>query len=73
MIKLIFVNLAFALLLAAFLLLPVTSNWAWLVMIALWCLAEGWIARDSSIRWWQWLLLFIVLGALDVGLVLLFR
>ncbi|BDY07026.1 hypothetical protein [Ferrimonas sp. YFM] len=69
---LIFVNLLFALALGAFLLLPVTSNWAWLGLIVSWCVAEGWLAKDANLKWWHFGLLFLVLGALELFLVLHF-
>lgn len=69
MIKLVLVNLIFALLLAVFVITS-QSNEAWLALITSWCLAEAWLSKDKSILWWQWLLLFICLGALDVFVVL---
>ena len=70
--SLILINLFFALIMAVFLILPVASNWAWLGLIIAWCVGEGVLARDHSIRWWQWLALFVVLGSLEVGLVMWF-
>lgn len=69
MTRLIFTNLFFALLLAIFLLLPITSNWAWLGLIVSWCAAEGVLARSPELKWWHFALLFAVLGTLEVALV----
>ncbi|MGB0894414.1 MAG: hypothetical protein ACPGUD_08410 [Parashewanella sp.] len=69
---LILVNLLFALVLGAFLVLPITSNWAWLGLIVSWCLAEGWLSKKASIRWWHFALLFLVLGFMEVMLILYF-
>lgn len=66
---LILINILFALGLVSFLVLPVTDNWLWLIFISSWFVAEAWLSKDQSILWWQWALLFICLGALDVGLV----
>jgi len=68
MYKLILINLVFALLLVWFLIEPIRSNWAWLGLITSWCVAEGWLSRDPSIRWWQWTLLFICLAGLDAAI-----
>lgn len=69
MARLIVTNLFFALLLAIFLLQPITSNWAWLALIVCWCTAEGWLAKDTRIKWWHFALLFAVLGSLEFALV----
>ncbi|WP_461534894.1 hypothetical protein [Spongorhabdus nitratireducens] len=66
---LILVNLLFALVLGIFLILPVTSNWAWLVLIVSWCVAEGWLSKNASLRWWHFALLFSVLGLLELGII----
>ncbi|WP_133408453.1 hypothetical protein [Parashewanella tropica] len=63
------VNVFFALVLGAFLLLPITSNWAWLGLITAWCVSEGILARDKNIKWWHFALLFGVLGSLEVALI----
>lgn len=73
MLKLVLVNLLFALLLAVFIVLPIQENWAWLGLITCWCLAEAWLSRDTSITWWQWTLLFLCLGLLDVAIVVTLR
>lgn len=70
---LIAVNLAFALGLAAMLIAKITNNYYWLAFITSWCVAEGWLARDHSIKWWQWALLLISLGILDVSILFIFK
>lgn len=73
MLRLIFINLLFALGLAFFVIHPITNNWAWLALIAAWCIAEAILSKDTSIKWWQWLLLFMVLGLMDVAIVFYLR
>lgn len=70
MARLIIVNLLFALGLAALLVGGLTDNRLWLGFIIAWCIAEALLARDQTITWWQWSLLFLVLGMLDLAIVL---
>lgn len=72
MFMLITVNLVFALGLVGLLVGNVVNNYVWLAFLALWCVAEGALARDPSIRWWQWLLVLVGLGCLDIILFLFF-
>ncbi|MRI33335.1 hypothetical protein EOPP23_10100 [Endozoicomonas sp. OPT23] len=65
---LVLVNLFFALGVGAFLVIPVTSNWAWLGLLFSWCVAEGWLSKSASLKWWHFTLLFIVLGAGELWL-----
>ena len=69
MAKLILVNGLFAAILVIFLIAPITSNWAWLGFIFVWCWCEGLLARDPSVKWWQMLLVFVALGAIDFVIV----
>lgn len=70
---LISINLAFALGFAAMLIAKISNDYYWLTFLTAWCVAEGVMARDHSIRWWQWALLLIALGCLDMTILLIFK
>lgn len=67
--NLILVNGFFAGVLVLFILLPITSNWAWLALIAIWCWTEGVLSKNPDVKWWQMVLVFLVLGLIDFSIV----
>jgi hypothetical protein len=69
MAALVFANIFFALLLGIFLLVPVASNWAWLVLIVSWCVVEGWLSKNSDLKWRHFTILFTILAGLELTLV----
>lgn len=69
---LVAINLVFALGFAGMLIAHVTNNYAWLGFIGVWCAAEGVLARDHTIKWWQWALLLTSLACLDGAVLLIF-
>lgn len=69
MLILVIVNMIFAALLGAFLLIPVVSNWAWLILIVSWCVAEGWLSKNPALKWWHFALVFTALGCVELTLV----
>jgi len=71
--NLVLVNLAFAIGLGFMIGTDVNNNWLWLTFIFTWCAAEGFLAKDTSIKWWQWALLLLALSSLDVAIVLLLK
>lgn len=71
--KVIFVNLLFAVGLGFLLANKVTSNNIWLAFITVWCLAEGFLAKDKSVKGWQWALIIGGLCLLDIAVVLYFK
>lgn len=73
MLQLILINTFFASILLGFILMPVTSNWLWLILIFVWCWAEGIVSRNASVKWWHMLLVFIVLGTIEVYLISVFK
>ena len=73
MLKLISLNVFFAAMLLAFIVMPVTSNWLWLGLIFTWCWSEGIVAQDAAVKWWHMLLLFILLGAIEFYLISIFQ
>lgn len=68
---LITVNLLFALGLVGLLMWPVENNWAWLGFITAWLLAETWLSRDPTIKWWHWAWVLIFLTVVDVAAIAL--
>jgi hypothetical protein len=64
--QLILINAFFAALLLFFVLMPVTSNWLWFALIFVWCWVEGIVAKSASVKWWHMLLVFILLGTIDI-------
>ena len=73
MAKLIAVNAFFATILLVFIVMPVTSNWLWLGFIFSWCWSEGVVAKDAAVKWWHMLLVFVVLGAIEIYLISVLR
>ncbi len=73
MVRLISINLLFALGLMALLLGHIADNYIWLGFITAWCVAEGILSRDLSIKWWQWTILFLALALLDLTILFIFK
>ena len=64
--SLIIVNGLFAIGLFALISVPITSNWIWFGFIFIWCWAEGVLAQNPKVTWVQMLLVFIVLGSIEI-------
>jgi len=73
MLPLILINVFFASVLLVFILMPITSNWLWFVLIFVWCWSEGIVARNASVKWWHMLFVFIVLGTIEVAVISVFK
>ena len=73
MIALITVNTAFAAGLAVMLIYKISDNYIWLAFLASWFVAEAWLSRDNSIKWWHWAGLFLILGIFELMILVSFR
>jgi hypothetical protein len=54
-------------------LMPITSNRLWFVLIFVWCWSEGIVAKNASVKWWHMLSVFIVLGTIEVVVISVFK
>ncbi|MCW8880102.1 MAG: hypothetical protein OQK04_14885 [Kangiellaceae bacterium] len=64
--SLVIVNGLFAIVLFALISIPIASNWIWFGFIFIWCWTEGILAKSPKVTWVHMLLVFVVLGSLEV-------
>lgn len=66
MLRFVVVTALFTLAFVAMVLLEVASLWWWIAFVALWTVVEWAVARDVHLRWWQWGLILVGLGLIDL-------